>query len=137
MESPGGAGIAGLVCTELASVWGDPLTAKDCAPPARFGVGPDGDRRTFLKSALGALVTPSLAGLALGAGRTPALASGGFGAEAAAPLPFPDPGFVVRRHGAYYLVEGWVLTGADLEALGIDVPVAEVAWAGGVRDHDL
>jgi hypothetical protein len=55
---------------------------------------------------------------------------------------------VARRHGAYYLVAGWVLTAPDLEALGI--PVAGVgAWpetrpraaggaeAGSGRAHDL
>jgi hypothetical protein len=38
---------------------------------------------------------------------------------AAAPLPDPGPGLRAVRHGGVYLVDGWVLTAADLRALGI------------------
>lgn len=38
---------------------------------------------------------------------------------AAAPAPLD---VVVRRHGAHFLVDGWVLTAQDLRALGIKVP---------------
>lgn len=41
-------------------------------------------------------------------------------AAAAAPLPAPaGPGLRAVRHGDVYLVDGWVLTAADVRALGI------------------
>lgn len=55
-------------------------------------------RRTFL-----ALVT-ALAGLPLAGGPVAALVPAG-----------PE----VRRYGRHYLVNGWILTAADLEALGL------------------
>lgn len=74
---------------------------------------PGQGRRRFLKSALGALIA------------LPA------GAAFAAPGVVPPPpamagaatgGLLARRVGAHFLVEGWVLTEADLRALGIAVP---------------
>lgn len=88
-------------------------------------------RRRFLISALGAAVA-ALAGLGGFGGRAAATSLGGPLAGPLAGLG-PDLGIVARRHGAYYLVEGWVLTEADLGALGI--PVADEI-AGG-RGHDL
>lgn len=59
-------------------------------------------RRRFLKSILGLLA-------AVPAGRL-----------AAADLVAPA-GLVARRHGAYFLMDGWVLTAQDLQALGAKV----------------
>lgn len=55
-------------------------------------------RRTFLMSlaALAGLVVP-------------------FPARAAVPVPAPMP--AVRRYGRMYVVNGWILTAADVEAL--------------------
>lgn len=89
------------------------MSEKVSASRARH-VGPG--RRRFLKSALGAL-------LALPAGA----ALAGTGAEAArARLPDAPAGPVARRIGDHFLVEGWVLTEADLRALGVAVPVAGI-----------
>lgn len=62
-------------------------------------------RRSFLKSVLGLL-------LAMPAGRLAAAVP----AELAAPA-----GLIARRHGAYFLVDGWVLTAQDLQAIGAKV----------------
>jgi hypothetical protein len=50
----------------------------------------------------------SLAALPLAAGPAAALAGPGAGASLA-----------VRRYGAFYIVNGWILTAADLERLDI------------------
>jgi hypothetical protein len=60
------------------------------------------DRRRFLAAAgvAGLLGLPAAAG-------------------AAAPLPVPGPGLRAVRLGDMYLVNGWVLTAADVRALGL------------------
>ena len=85
-------------------------------------------RRRFLKSALGALIALP-AGTAFAASGT-GLAGTGLSGPG---LPEVNPaGAVARRLGSHFLVEGWVLTKADLEALGIAVPAPDArvdpAW---------
>ncbi len=56
------------------------------------------DRRTFMAALAASAVVPA------------------FAARAA----LPDPAAVlVRRYGDFYIVDGWVLTRSDVEALGI------------------
>jgi hypothetical protein len=64
------------------------------------------ERRQFLKVLGAAAVTPLL-GAGAGAAALP-----NFGMAGAAPT-------VVRGPGGVFLVNGWVLTGADLDALGL------------------
>lgn len=85
------------------------MDEKGSAPLARRPG--EAGRRGFLKSALGLC-------LALPAGG--ALAGEAFPGLPGADLPRP----VARRIGDHFLVEGWVLTGADLRALGIPEPEA-------------
>jgi hypothetical protein len=61
-------------------------------------------RRGFLKSILGFFLAVPAGGL------VDALDAAGPG------------GLLARRHGAYFLVDGWVLTAGDLRALGVTVP---------------
>lgn len=128
------------------------MTARDDAPArSAGGVGRPRDgagRRDFLKSALGVMIAP-MAGAALGGAFGGAFgAGGGTGGSAAlaATPPLPGPGLAARRHGGYFLVEGWVLTEADLDALGIAVPPSAAAGllgglaspgSKGARVHDL
>ena len=74
---------------------------------------PGQGRRRFLKSALGALIALPAGGALAAPGAAPAFPA------MAGPAPW---GAVARRVGAHFLVEGWVLTEADLRALGIAVP---------------
>lgn len=123
------------------------MTAEQFAPTARARAGAPADhgladhglagpapagRRRFLISALGAAVA-ALAGLGGFGGRAAASPGGPLAGPLAGFGLGPDLGIVARRHGAYYLVEGWVLTEADLGALGI--PVAAEIPRG--RGHDL
>ncbi len=61
-------------------------------------------RRAFLKSVIGALFAAPAASAAMGM----------------APVGVGGP--LATRHGAYFLVDGWVLTAADLATLGIAEP---------------
>ena len=73
-------------------------------------------RRAFLKSVTGALLVAPAAGVAafsVAAGTAPDLTAG---------IGEAGAGFLATRHGAYFLVDGWVLTAADLATLGIELP---------------
>lgn len=61
-------------------------------------------RRRFLKSILGLVLAVPFARVA-----------------AAAPGLAAPAGLVARRHGAYFLLDGWVLTAQDIERLGAKV----------------
>lgn len=62
-------------------------------------------RRRFLKSILGLVLAVPAARLA-----------------AASPADLAAPaGLIARRHGAYFLLDGWVLTARDIERLGAKV----------------
>ena len=69
-------------------------------------------RRVFLKSILGLLIAAPAGGL-LGPSRAAALDTTGLRSGGLA-------GLAARRHGAFFLVDGWVLTARDMEALGRD-----------------
>ena len=83
------------------------MTARNFAAPSSLPTRPDTGRRSVLRSALALLAAPAL-------GLAPALIAAPAGAA-------PGAEFVARRHGGCYLVEGWVLTAADVRALGIPV----------------
>ncbi len=89
---------------------------------------PETGRRSFLKSVLGALVVlPAGAAFAAPGSLSP-------GSLLAGPLlagPFPG-GPVAQRRGEFFLVEGWVLTEADLRGLGIALPDSAGAAEGGL-----
>ncbi|TPE48403.1 hypothetical protein [Amaricoccus solimangrovi] len=99
------------------------MTRKSSAPGGRFADPRGAGRRRFLGTALGALAAMP-AGAAFGAGFG-AGSEGETGALAG-----------IRRRGGHYLVDGWVLTGEDLRALGIALPAA-ASLGGAARIHDL
>ena len=87
-------------------------------------------RRAFLKSVTGVLLAAPAAGVAafsVAAGTAPGTTGIG---EAGA-------GFLATRHGAYFLVDGWVLTAADLATLGIEVPRSGSLGPGILRTGSL
>lgn len=75
-------------------------------------------RRAFLKSAMGALLAAPAAGAAANAMAAGTMTMGAMTMDAGP----AGAGFLATRHGAYFLVDGWVLTAADLARLGIREP---------------
>ena len=91
-------------------------------------------RRAFLKSVTGALLAAPAAGVAafsVAAGTAPDLMAGTAGIGKA------GAGFLATRHGAYFLVDGWVLTAADLATLGIELPQSGSLGPGSLGPGNL
>ena len=88
-------------------------------------------RRAFLKSAMGALLAAPAAGAAMAMGPGPAgPGTAGMGMAGLEMAGSAGAGLVATRHGAYFLVDGWVLTAADLATLGIREPGLPETLAG-------
>lgn len=96
-------------------------------------------RRAFLKSVTGALLAAPAAGVAAfsaAAGTAPDLMAGTAGIGTTG-IGKAGAGFLATRHGAYFLVDGWVLTAADLATLGIELPQSGSLGPGSLGPGNL